>query len=843
MSTKVDNGRKEGQKVRIKEHIDYPLLQERRPQKYQLHKYFARKPPNVVAEYINKYSKQGEIVLDPFCGSGVTPAEALRLDRKAIAIDLDPVAIFLTRLTCQPADLTDLEKAFDHIKEITKEEINKLYLTKCPKCQSDAITTHTIWQFEGKQSAKEKPLEIWYECQNPNCNPKGGKSGEKLVEDYDLAKLQQIEEMEIPYWYPQTRLYYPDGTPFKEGTHLEGIDSVPSLFTRRNLIALSTLLHEIEALPNGIAKDLMKLAFSSALAQVSRLVIVIERTKAGELKEKRQAGGWIRPRFWVPAKHFELNVWDSFENRYQALLKGKEESNEDIPLYQRAKDADDLINGKANILLMNESALTALRKLPDNCVDYVFTDPPYGGAIQYLELSTLWASWLRFDMPYSDELTINPAQKKGFDYYHQLLRAIFAEVYRLLETGRWVTITFHSTDIKVYNSIIRAVSYAGFDLENIVYQPTPASPKASLQPYGSAVGDYYLRFRKPSSVAQLPPIGEEIDTERYERVVVETVKRMLVERGEPTLYTDILKGIYMELEKHGFLFLAKPEQIQDIVKRHEGEEFVFIEGKGWWLKEPSRYWLHITPLADRLEKAITQVLLKRQVVSFSEVLKGVFLTFRNALTPSSSSVEEILEAYAEKAPGGMWKIRPSIAQRESEHSLMIGRLAEMGKKAGYKVWVGLREQGDIYEGEPLSTLCTFQDWASLSLAQDKLDFIENIDLLWLRENEIKYAFEVENTTAITEAINRCSNIPPEHQTTKCIVIPEERRPLLYKKVHSELLKDRVAKEGWKFIYYADLERFFNETRSKKQIQITNFEAILQTEVELPKVEAQAKLPL
>jgi 16S rRNA G966 N2-methylase RsmD len=827
--------------VRIKEHIDYPLLQEKRPEKYQMHKYFARKPANVVAEYISTYSKQDEIVLDPFCGSGVTPIEALRLGRKAIAIDLDPVAIFLTRLTCQPADLADLQKAFDQLKGTAKEEINKLYLTRCPKCQSDAITTHTIWQFEGEQSTNAKPLEIWYKCLNPHCNPKGGKSGGKLVEEDDLVKLQQIEETTIPYWYPKTRLYYPDGTLFKEGTHLEGIDSVPSLFTKRNLTALSLLLREIEALPDGVTRDLVKLAFSSTLAQVSRLVIVIERTKAGKLKEKRQAGGWIRPRFWIPAKHFELNVWDSFENRYRAVLKGKEESNEDITDYRQAEETDDLLGGKANILLMNESALTALRKLPDNCVDYVFTDPPYGGAIQYLELSTLWASWLRFDMPFADELTINPAQKKGFDYYHQLLRTIFAEVYRVVKTGRWVTITFHSTDIKVYNSIIRAVSYAGFDLENIVYQPTPASPKASLQPYGSAVGDYYLRFRKPLSVAKLAPEAVEIDKERYERVVVEAVKEMLVKRGEPTLYTDILKGIYMELDKHGFLFIASPEHIQDVIKKQE--ELVFIEGRGWWLKDPSKYWLHITPLADRLEKAIIQVLRKRQVVSFSEVLKEVFLDFRNAMTPSSASVEEILEAYAEKVPGGLWRMRPSIEQRESEHSLMIGRLAEVGKKVGYKVWIGKPEQAKIYEGKRLAELCTFRDLSSLSLAPDKLDFIENIDLLWLKTDKIAYAFEVENTTVITEAINRCTNIPPEYQTTKCIVIPEERRALLYKKVNSELLKERVAKEGWKFIYYTDLERAFNETKGRKQIQIADFEAIFETTVEPPKVEAQASLPL
>jgi hypothetical protein len=155
-----------------------------------------------------------------------------------------------------------------------------------------------------------------------------------------------------------------------------------------------------------------------------------------------------------------------------------------------------------------------------------------------------------------------------------------------------------STDSKiqpVYNSIIRAVSYNAFNLENIVYQtPLRASAKALRQPYGSAIGDYYLRFRKPLSVARLLPESIEVDQDRYERVVLEAIKKMLAERGQPTLYTDILKGIYMELDKHGFLFIANPEQIQDVIRRHK-EEFVFIEGEGWWFKEPSKYWLDIVP--------------------------------------------------------------------------------------------------------------------------------------------------------------------------------------------------------------------------------------------------------
>lgn len=328
--------------MRIKQHIDYPLVEGVRPRKYQIHRYFARKPANIVADYINIYSKRGEIVLDPFCGSGVTAIEALRLGRKAIAIDLDPVAIFLTRLTSQPVDLSDFQKAFDHIKETAKDKIYELYLTKCPKCQSDAITTHTIWQLEAQHPNKTKPLGIWYHCQNPYCDSKG----KKPLTDEDLVKLQQIEETEIPYWYPQTRLYYPDGSAFEKK---EKLDSVNELFTKRALVALSLLYHEIEDLPESVDKDLMKLTFTASLAQTSNLIPVIHEGTAGR--------SWARPSYWVPPKHFEINAWDCFENRFEKTLRGKEESNKDITRYRQAEEVDDLLNGKSNILLMNESAL------------------------------------------------------------------------------------------------------------------------------------------------------------------------------------------------------------------------------------------------------------------------------------------------------------------------------------------------------------------------------------------------------------------------------------------------------------------------------------------------------
>ncbi|MFY9983094.1 MAG: DNA methyltransferase, partial [Methanoregula sp.] len=81
-----------------------------------IHKYWARKPDNIVAAYIERYSKEGDTVLDPFSGSGVTAIEALRLGRKAIAVDLDPVGNFIALMTALPVDIDSLQEAFDALK-------------------------------------------------------------------------------------------------------------------------------------------------------------------------------------------------------------------------------------------------------------------------------------------------------------------------------------------------------------------------------------------------------------------------------------------------------------------------------------------------------------------------------------------------------------------------------------------------------------------------------------------------------------------------------------------------------------------------------------------------------
>ena len=97
---------------------------------YKIHKYWARKPWNVVAEYIDKYSSEGDLVIDPFCGSGLTGAESILQNRNFLGIDLNPMATMITKGTLQFCDIEELNKDFKTIEDLCKEEIMNLYKTE-----------------------------------------------------------------------------------------------------------------------------------------------------------------------------------------------------------------------------------------------------------------------------------------------------------------------------------------------------------------------------------------------------------------------------------------------------------------------------------------------------------------------------------------------------------------------------------------------------------------------------------------------------------------------------------------------------------------------------------------
>lgn len=62
--------------------------------------YPTQKPEALLERIIKASSNEGDIVLDPFCGCGTTIAVAERLKRKWIGIDINPIAIEMTKKRC-----------------------------------------------------------------------------------------------------------------------------------------------------------------------------------------------------------------------------------------------------------------------------------------------------------------------------------------------------------------------------------------------------------------------------------------------------------------------------------------------------------------------------------------------------------------------------------------------------------------------------------------------------------------------------------------------------------------------------------------------------------------------
>jgi len=789
------------------EHINRIIPPQAHTPMYLMHKYWARKPHNVVGEYIEHYSKKGEIVLDPFVGSGVTAIEALKRERKAVVVDLDPIATFITRMTTVPADLKAIKRVYQNIEEKAKDKIERLYETRCPKCGKKATIICSIWK-----AGENSPKQIRLLC--PKCKKRIKKKPDKK----DIERIKNIAKSKILCWYPTTRLYYSDGRPFKKR---EKSETVADLFTKRNLIALSILYHEIESLEENLLRDLMKFRFTSIVHLASKLT--------PDRPTRPFSSFWAMHSYWIPPVFMESNVWQLFESAIlgrQGLLKGKEDSNEAIKYYKEGKSFEDLEND-ANILIATQSALNLKGEpasISKESIDYVFTDPPYGGSIQYMELSVIWTSWLkgekndpRFELKFDEEITINEAQKKDFDYYHKMLKASFEQIYDVLKSGRWLTVTFHNTDIKIYNSIIKAVVLAGFDLEKVIYQP-PARPSAKglLQPYGSAVGDYYIRFRKPEKKEKLLSESE-IDKERYERIIANTVKNIIAERREPVAYSTIINSyptIFEELKKNGYRFSA-PEGIEEVLKKYLDKEFTLVDvkddkgkimGKKWWLKEG--LFLDRASLSERVEGTIIDVLNRRVVVPFDEILEEIFTKFQNALTPDTQAIKTILEEYAEKT-NGKWQLKKEMKLRQSQHNQIIRMLIDLGEKAGFDVYADLPER----RGKP-----------DLPLPREKLDRIMEIDVLWLKKGEVSYEFEVENSTGISDAIIRGSNIPSA-TVKRFIVIPEERQKLLLMKIAEPILKESIEQYKWRFIFYDPLMEFYVKNRQTKSIEVSDIDEL------------------
>jgi len=665
---------------------------------YGSHPYFTKRAWNVVGDYIKNFTDQGDLVLDPFGGAGITAVESLVHRRRAVHIDSAPLANFITeQVAVSPVDLQEFS---DHFYGISAD-----------------------------------------------CR-------QRILDLYDMTN-EEIEACEIPAWYPA-------GVPLPSNSD---VATVEECFHRRSLIGLSILLERINAIPDATIRDLFRLVFAATLVKTN----LTFSSTTGRLESRGDSGIFRVYRYWVPKRTVELNVWEQFCHRYTGVKAAKKETNQHIGDFYRPGETIQIIHGSA----------TEIEKyVPRESVDYIFTDPPYGAHIAYLDLLTMWHAWLQMEVTARDrELEViegGELHKTKEDYSH-LLEQSLDQMFGALKADRWLSIVFSHKDPAYWDAIVSGAQRAGFEYVNTAvqkaYQPSLHKRKNPLRVLS---GELILNFRKvtnPRTIA-ISYLGSDVVQ------LMKNVAELEIVRNHGASTEDIYNGLIPALLEHGLLGEVR-KRFADITPLLD-QEFDFREGDGRWHIRPTNRLGSFVPVKERIAFYVIDYLKKAQRlgqnVTFDDVIQNVMPNLVNGVDLTNQSIQKVLEQVAYSPDGTHWELgaRPGEVRQldlgfkdavleipllpieeEISHSGIIYRLAKLGMAAGLLIHVGQKEQSEAFMGEKLSGLSLrdlpegggLNDWARSKIQQ--------IDCIWYStRGDPVFAFEVESTTAITTGIDR-----------------------------------------------------------------------------------------
>lgn len=687
------------------------------------HPYFTRRAWNVVQEYIRTFSQPGDVVLDPFGGSGVTAVEAMVLQRRAIQCDINPMANFIcSQIAVSPIKIDDFRAAFDEISINCKYDINQTYSL------SDS----------------------------------------------------EAEFLEINYWYPQ-QIKLPKNA---------DAEYVEQLFTKRQLFSLSLLLHHINQISDNTIRELMRFVFSATLNKTNLTFSSTHGRKAS----RGNSGIMHRYRYWIPPITLDLNVWEQFEQKFNNTVKFKLETNLLISN-----------SSKENLKIFNLSATNLTKSIPKESIDYIYTDPPYGQHIAYLDLSTMWNAWLNFEVSEQNkelEAIEGGDLNKSKQDYIELLEASIVEMFNVLKFDRWLSIVFAHKDPAYWDAIVKSAQSAGFEYINSAVQPssTPSLHKRQ-NPLKVLSGELVLNFlkvRNPRTIA-ITKVGTDVVQ------LIKQVAELQIVKSSGASTEDIYSALIPKLLENGLLSQVK-NQLDDITPLLR-EEFYFSDLDNLWKIRPNTKIGCFIPLEDRIRFYLLDYLqmIEREgkLATFDQIIFNVMPNLINGQTPPTQTILNVLEKIAFSLDDKHWKFgksevtqieldlgiyasSPSLpnlsfpkAANKIEHDLLIYALAKIALAIGLQVHIGKQEQGSSrWNDEAFSDISLSNLPIRRQMKQWEKDKIQQIDIIWFNaEGDAIFAFEIETTTTITTGIDRFMELLeffPNLARNIVLVIPPKR---------------------------------------------------------------------
>ncbi|WP_017365798.1 DNA methyltransferase [Methylococcus capsulatus] len=615
---------------------------------YKAHSYHTKVPHLAIVPSILHYTQPGDIVLDGFAGSGMTGVAAqwcasapaayrheLEMSwkkegkpapkwgaRRVILNDLSPAATFIAANYNLPFDVEDFAKAGKQLLKKVEQEIGWMYETlhtdgktkgrieytvwseifTCPECAGEvnfldealiANSNEVRDAFPcpscGVELTKKRLDRLYVKRRDPATGanistPKrvptlisysiGKTKHVKKPSAQDIALIERFETMALPQEVPVWEFPYSD---MWEAPRMrdKGITHTHHLYSPRARLAIAAFWKHASAITDVRIKLLLKFWLDSHLVNLS----ILNRYRP----EVSFPYNPLTGSYYVPSLISEASPFIAYENKLKRIVAAM-------------KDYEAVHGGT----ILGTSSTTGLA-LADASVDYIFTDPPFGDNIPYAELNFLAESWhgvvTRAELDaIVDRSKENRSAQKSVDDYRHLMKACFAEYYRVLKPGRWMTVVFSNTKASVWNSLQTAMQEAGFVVANVsaldkqqgsfkavtttvaVKQDLVISaykPNGGLEQRFSERGatqesawDFVQTHLRQLPVAKIKAGQLEFIAERDPRILFDRMVAWFVRHSAavPLSSPEFQEGLYQRFpERDGMVFL--PEQVAEYDKK------------------------------------------------------------------------------------------------------------------------------------------------------------------------------------------------------------------------------------------------------------------------------------
>jgi len=385
--------------------------------------------------------------------------------------------------------------------------------------------------------------------------------------EFDIELARRTEQLDDQTWFPVDPI-----APDRYSAKLaqlgdKAITDISRFLSTRNRIIFADLWDRVSRIENAGIRNLCKANLTSIFTVIS------------ERQGYFGGGGGMSGNLYMPIVRMEKNVFDTLRRKLKKLENA-----------ERQKET------LASICLTTTQSTTDIYTIPDNSVDYIYTDPPFGANIIYSEMNLILEGWLRIKTNEGPEAVIDETRRRTFDDYSFLMRNSFRECYRILKPGRWMTVEFHNTQASVWNLIQNAIGETGFVIAQVdVFDKGSTTILADIRP-GAAKQDLIISAYKPNGgleerfkltagteegvwdfirthLKQLPVFIEkdgkaEVVAERQNYLLFDRMVAFHVQRGVtvPLSAAEFYAGLAQRFpERDGMYFL--PDQVAEYDKK------------------------------------------------------------------------------------------------------------------------------------------------------------------------------------------------------------------------------------------------------------------------------------